>query len=198
MSLPLSNSASSIFRRSSARTGPSFPFGNRLARVFWHCAYLALFRISPRPFHSWRAFLLRCFGARIGRNCHIYPKAEIWAPWNLQCGDETGVADRAILYNQAVITLGDRVVISQGAHLCTGTHDYNSPDFPLMTYPITVRSQVWICAEAFIHPGITIEAGAVIGARSVVTRNIPAWTVAAGNPCAPIKPRELRLKSDKS
>ena len=177
-------------RASSACARACFSLGNRFARFIWGIAYLLLFRFSPRPFHAWRALLLRCFGAKLGRNCHIYPKVEIWAPWNLECGDEAGVADRVILYNQAPIRLGRRVVISQGSHLCTGTHDYNSPDFTLRTYPIVVQPLAWICAEAFVHPGVTIGEGAVIGARAVVTRNMPEWMVCAGNPCAPIKARQ--------
>lgn len=176
--------------RSGARSGPSFSLRNRLARVLWCAAYFLFFRFTPRPFHAWRAFVLRCFGAKLGRACHIYSAAEIWAPWNLVCGDEVGVADGAILYNQAEIRLGNGVVISQRAHLCTGTHDYNSRGFELAARPITIGRDAWICAEAFVHPGVTIGQGAVIGARAVVTRDMPEWTVCAGHPCAPLKARE--------
>jgi putative colanic acid biosynthesis acetyltransferase WcaF len=125
----------------------------------------------------------------LGARCHIYPRVEIWAPWNLRCDDEVGVADRVILYNQALIHLGRRVVVSQGSHLCTGTHDYESAAFLLKSYPITVRANAWICAEVFVHPGVNIGEGAVVGARSVVTKSIPDWMVCAGNPCVPLKPR---------
>jgi putative colanic acid biosynthesis acetyltransferase WcaF len=172
-----------------AHAGPCFSFGNRFARFIWGIVYVLFFRFSPRPFHAWRAVVLRCFGAKLGRNCHIYPKAEVWAPWNLECDDEVAVADRVILYNQAPIRLGRRVVISQGSHLCTGTHDYNSENFTLKAYPIVVRPVAWICAEVFVHPGVTVGEGAVIGARSVVARSMPDWMVCSGNPCAPIKPR---------
>lgn len=171
-------------------SGPSFSLGNRGARAIWGIAHVLLIRWTPRPLHSWRAFVLRLFGAKLGRNCHIYPKAIIWAPWNLEAGDECGVADGAILYNQAKIRLGRRVVISQGSHLCCGSHDYEDPNFPLIAKPITVGDQAWIAAECFVHSGITIGEGAVIGARSVVTKDVPAWMVCAGNPCQPIKPRK--------
>jgi putative colanic acid biosynthesis acetyltransferase WcaF len=165
---------------------------NRLARFAWAIVYLSLFRFSPKPFHSWRSWLLRVCGARIGAKCHIYPRARIWAPWNLTCEDEVGVADGAYLYNQAPISLGHRVVVSQGAQLCTGTHDYEDPGFPLVARPIHVGAHAWIAAEAFVHPGVTIGEGAVIGARSVVTKDMPAWTVCAGHPCQPLKPREMK------
>jgi putative colanic acid biosynthesis acetyltransferase WcaF len=177
-----------------AFSGPSFSLGNRVARAVWGIAHLLLIRWTPRPCHAWRALVLRIFGAKLGRNCHIYSGAKIWAPWNLEAGDECGVADGAIIYNQAPIRLGRRVVISQGSHLCTGTHDYEDPDFPLVAKPITVGDQAWIAAECFVHPGVTIGEGAVIGARSVITKDVPPWMVCAGNPCAPIKPRVMKNK----
>ncbi len=175
--------------KKSAFTGPSFSLGNRLARVAWGVVSALFFRPSPRPLHAWRQWLLTLFGARIAKGCHIYPGAIIWAPWNLVCGEECGVGDGAILYSQALITLGKRVVISQGTHLCTGTHDYESEGFELFAKPITVGDHAWIAAESFVHPGVTVGEGAVIGARSVVTRDVPPWMVCAGNPCKPIKPR---------
>jgi putative colanic acid biosynthesis acetyltransferase WcaF len=182
-----------LSENSCAYTGPSFSLRNRLARTVWSVACTLFFRPTPASLHAWRAMVLRLFGATLGARCHIYPKAIIWAPWNLTCGDETGVANGAILYNQARITLGTRSVISQGSHLCTGTHDYRSPDFRLFAKPIAVGDHAWVAAECFIHPGVSIGEGTVIGARSVVTQDMPAWTVCAGNPCKPLKPREMKL-----
>ena len=170
-------------------SGPSFPLSDRLRRTSWNIVWQLFFRPSPRPLHAWRRSLLRFFGARVGRGVHVYPGARIWAPWNLELGDECGIADGAILYSQGMIRLGAQSVVSQGAHLCAGTHDYEKPGFPLVTKPISVGAQAWLAAECFVHPGVTIGDGAVIGARSVVTKNMPAWTVCAGHPCAPIKPR---------
>ena len=179
----------------SAFTGPSFTLRNRLARLAWGIVCALLFRPSPRPLHAWRCWLLTRFGARIAHGCHIYPGAIIWAPWNLTCHEEAGVANGAILYNQAPIVLGKRAVISQGAHLCTGTHDFESEGFELYAKPITVGDHAWLAAECFVHPGVTVGEGAVVGARSVVTRDVPAWTVCAGNPCKPIKPRKMKPKN---
>ncbi len=89
-----------------------------------------MFRYSPRQFHLWRSFLLRLFGASIGEKVHVYPRVKVWAPWNIRLGDECGIGNGAILYSQGTITIGRRAVISQGAHLCAGTHDYNLPGFP--------------------------------------------------------------------
>lgn len=171
--------------------GPSFSLSNRLGRIVWQLCALLFFRYSPRPFHQWRAFLLQCFGAKVGRGVHVYPGVKIWAPWNLELADECGIASGAILYSQGKITVGRRAVISQGAHLVTGTHDYSHAGFPLITKPIHIGNQAWIAAEVFIHPGVTISDGCVIGARSVVTKDMPDWMVCAGFPCKPIKPRVL-------
>ena len=174
-----------------AYSQPSFTLKNRLARVIWNITYLLLFRYSPAPFHAWRSFLLRCFGAKIGNKVHVYPAVKIWAPWNLNIGNESGIANHVILYSQGRISIGKRTVISQGVHLVTGTHDYTKSGFPLYTLPIIIGDNVWVAAEAFIHPGITIAEGCVIGARSVVTKNMAAWMVCAGHPCMPIKERKF-------
>jgi putative colanic acid biosynthesis acetyltransferase WcaF len=171
-------------------TGPSFSLRNRLARLLWNVVSVSLFNFSPKPFHEWRSFLLRCFGAQVGRKVHVYPGVKIWAPWNLDLADECGVASGAILYSQGKITIGRRAVVSQGSHLVTGTHDYFKPGFPLITKPIHIGDYAWIAAEAFIHPGITIGEGCVVGARSVVTKDMPEWMVCAGHPCIPLKSRK--------
>jgi putative colanic acid biosynthesis acetyltransferase WcaF len=119
---------------------------------------------------------------------------KIWAPWNLKLGDESGIANGAIIYSQGKITIGKRCVISQGAHLVSGTHDYNHPGFPLVTFPIVIGDYVWIAAEAFIHPGVRIGDGCVIGARAVVSRDMPEWMVCTGHPCVPIKKRLLQIE----
>lgn len=171
--------------------GTNFSLKNRLGRVLWSVVSALFFRLSPKPLHAWRSFLLRCFGAKTGRSVHVYPGAKIWAPWNLEIDDEAAVANGAILYTQGKITIGKRAVISQGAHLCAGTHDYNLPDFPLYTRPIVIGDHAWVAAEAFIHPGVTVGEGCVIGARSVVTKSMPEWMVCAGHPCKPLKMREF-------
>lgn len=170
-------------------TGASFTFGNRIARLIWGITYFFLFKYSPRPLHGWRSFLLRLFGAKIGKGVHIYPKVKIWAPWNLEAKDEAGVADGVDLYNQGKVTLGVRSIVSQRSFICAGTHDYTKKGHPLVTAPIVIEDHAWVAAEAFIHPGITIGEGAVIGARSVVTKDMPAWMVCAGFPCKPLKDR---------
>jgi putative colanic acid biosynthesis acetyltransferase WcaF len=170
----------------------SFSLQNRAARFGWGLCWGLLFRPSPRPFHRWRAFLLRLFGARLGPHCHIYPKCRIWAPWNLICAEAVSIADEAEIYNPSSITLGSHAIVSQQAYLCGATHDYNDAAFPLVSFPITVGAYAWVCARACVSPGINVGEGAVLGLGSVATRDLEPWTVYAGVPAKPIKRRTGR------
>ena len=122
----------------------------------------------------------------------MYASARVWAPWNVTLADEACFADGCTIYSQDQVVLGRRAVVSQGAHLCTGTHDYETAGSPLRTKPIVIGDYAWVSAEVFVHPGVTIGEGAVIGARSVVTKDMPAWFVCAGHPCQPLKERIWR------
>ena len=178
------------------RRGPSFSLRNRVARALWGAAWLLLFRPSPRPLHRWRALLLRVFGARLGRDVHVYPAVRIWAPWHLRLGDGVGIGDGATLYNIAPIDIRDGCVVSQGAHLCTGSHDIDSPHFELVAAPIALRPGVWVCAEAFVGPGVTLSAGCVLGARAVLMHSVEEpFTVWAGNPAIRIRHRRIEESS---
>jgi len=156
------------------------------ARVAWGITY-PLFAWSPRLFWSWRRQLLRLFGAQIGNEVQIYPTVRVIMPWNITIGSHSAVGDRAILYALGPITLGSRVTISQGSHLCAGTHDWRVPERPLLKPPIVVDDDVWICADAFVGPGVTVGKAAIIGARAVAMKNVPPGSVVIGNPA-----RELR------
>lgn len=175
---------------------PSFSLKNRLARLLWGMVYTLFFKFSPRPMHLYRITILRLFGAKLGKHCHVYPKAKIWAPWNLEMDDYSCLADDVICYSQANIRVGEKAIVSQGTHLCAGTHDYEDPDFQIFAKPITIEQKAWICADSFVGPGVTVGQGAVIGARSVVTKSMPAWMVCAGNPCTPIKPRVIKIATE--
>ncbi len=172
-----------------ARASSPFSLKNKIGRVIWQIIENTVFRYSPRPLFKWRNFLLKIFGAKIGSGVHIYPKVTTWAPWNIHIGANTGIANGVTLYSQGKIEIGERCVISQYSHLCTGTHDYAIPTYPLYTLPIIIKDDCWIAAEVFVHPGVTIEKGVVVGARSVVNKSLPKWAVYSGNPCKLIKNR---------
>ena len=161
-----------------------------LLRVFWGFGRL-LFRFSPRPCFGVRRMLLRCAGAKVGRNVNIYPSAIIYFPWNLEIGDDSAIGEWALIYNLGRVTIGARATISHRAHLCAGTHDYEQINLPLLKTPINVGDEVWICSDAFVGPGVVIEKRAVVGARSVVFKDVAESCVVAGNVAQFLKKRKL-------
>ena len=167
-------------------------FFNKAGRVVWGIVWLLLFRPSPKIAHSWRRMLLRVFGADIGRGVHIYPSCKIWAPWNLTLADYCCLADNIDCYCVAPISIGAHSCISQYSYLCTATHDYEHPNMPLKVAEITIESQVWICADVFVAPGVTISQGAVVGARASVFKDVGQWDVVSGNPAKVIRKRKLK------
>lgn len=159
-----------------------------LGRVMWALVGPA-FRWSPRLMWGWRRWLLRMFGAEVGRQVHIHPSATIFIPWNLKVGDWSSIGFDALIYNLGPVTIGERVTISQRAHLCAGTHDHRDPTMPLLKSFICIEDDVWVCTDAFIGPDIIVRKGAIVGARSVVVREVACKTVVAGNPAKPIGDR---------
>jgi putative colanic acid biosynthesis acetyltransferase WcaF len=168
---------------------PSTSFANKLARTAWRIVYVTLFRPSPRPLHRWRALLLRAFGARIGAGTRIYPKARIWAPWNLECEDVVAIADDAIVYNPAPVRLGSHSIVSEQAYLCCATHDYNDPSFRMIWAPITIERYAWICARACVQMGVTVREGAILGLGAVATSDLAPWSIYVGVPARRVKAR---------
>jgi len=151
------------------------------ARVLWALAY-PLYRLSPRHLYFWRNTLLRLMGAKIGKAVRIYPSAKIFYPWNFRAGDYCTIGAHVDIYSLGKIILKENVMISQGVYLCAGTHDYTKPHLPLIIHPIVIDENCWICADAYIGPGVKIGYAAVIGARSVVSNNVPDKAILAGNP----------------
>jgi len=160
-------------------------------RVLWGFGCY-LFRLSPRPCFGWRRFVLRCFGAKIGANVNTYPSTRIYFPWKLTVGDWTALGEEAFIYNLGPVTLGEKVTVSHRAQLCAGTHDYTLPDLPLIKTTIIIKDQAWICADAFVGPGVTVGEGAIVGARCVVTKNVEPWAIMIGNPARLTKKRVLK------
>ena len=158
---------------------------NRFARAAWKLLWLCLFRPSPTLLHAWRRQLLRLFGAKIGLRAHPYPRAKIWAPWNLTMGDDSCLADDVDCYCVAPVTLGNRATVSQYSYLCTASHEHRDPTMPMVAAPIAIGDDAWVAADVFVGPGVRVGQGAVVGARSTVVADVEPWTVVAGSP--PVK-----------
>lgn len=173
---------------------PTFTLANRLKRLLWIMSWALLCRWTPRPLHAWRVFVLRLFGARIGRANAIYPDVIIWAPWLLETEDVVRIGPGAEIYNPGGVYLSHHVTISQSAYICGATHDYNSQNFTYITKELRLEPYVWICARATLLPGAYCQEGSVLGASSLSSKKLSSWTVYAGNPAKAVRLRNNFLE----
>lgn len=164
----------------------NYPPATQGKRIVWALVQ-PLFRFSPNFFPAWRNFLLRCLGAGIGRGVRIHPSARIMFPWNLRLADHIVIGRDVNLYALAPIEIESHVLISQGVHLCAGSHDYRQSHLPIAHRPIRIARGTWIAAEAFVASGVTVGAGAVVSARAAVFDDVAPATLVRGNPAQVIK-----------
>jgi putative colanic acid biosynthesis acetyltransferase WcaF len=174
------------FEQETANTSP-WSVKDRVLMLLWECSWAVLCRWTPKPFNQWRLFWLRLFGATIEGRPFVHQRARIQIPWNLTLRDRSCLGDRANLYTLGEIEIGARAIVAQEAYLCTGTHDLTVAHVPLRVAKITVGDDVFVGARAFVMPGISIGDGAIIGACSVVTKNVPKRMLVAGNPARTIR-----------
>jgi putative colanic acid biosynthesis acetyltransferase WcaF len=165
--------------------------GEVVRREVWALVQATIFRWSPRPWHGFRARLLRLAGADIPEPARvvIFPTARVVFPWKLTLAPRAMVGPHVRLYNLAPIVLRRGATISQNAHLCAGTHDFLRWSMPVVARPIVVGENAWLGADVFVGPGVTIGELCVVGARSVVVRDLPPRQVCVGHPCRAVKDR---------
>ena len=163
---------------------------HQLLRLLWGMVWNVFARPLPRSMGSgWKRFLLRLFGAKIHPTAVVYSSAKVYYPANLILERYACLASDVDCYNVAPIRIGANSTVSQGAYLCTASHDITNPLNPLITAPIVIEDQAWVAAGAFVGMGVTVGQGAVVGARAAVFKNVEPWTVVGGNPAKFIKKR---------
>lgn len=155
----------------------------------WWFVQAIFIHLSPQIFYGWRRFVLRRFGAKIGKGVIIRPSVRILYPWKLTIGDWSWIGDDVNLYSMAEIKIGNNTVVSQNSYLCTGSHNHTKPTFDIFAKKIVIEDEAWIATDVFVAPGVTIAHAAVIAARSTVLQDMPAEMICAGNPAKPIKQR---------
>jgi putative colanic acid biosynthesis acetyltransferase WcaF len=156
-------------------------------RLLWFFVYPVFFRYSPRLIYSWRNFILRLLGAKIGKGVKIYPSAKITYPWLLELGDNVVISWNVEIYNLGYIKIGEKTVISQNVHLCAGTHNYQSKKFELIRSSIKIGKNVWIAADAFVGPNVVISDYSILSSRTVLMKSIESHSIYGGNPAGFIK-----------
>ncbi len=162
----------------------------RMAMLLWECCWTLFCAWTPKPLNRWRLFWLRLFGARISGTPFVHQRVRIQIPWHLTLHHRACIGDGATIYTLDRIEIEEGAVVAQDAYLCTGSHDFDNPELPLITQPIRVGKRAFIGARAFVLPGISIGADAIVGACAVVTKNVPDNAIVAGNPATCIKLRD--------
>jgi len=169
------------------------PLKNKLARFMWSIYATFLFRSLPTKYlNGLRVAGLRLFGAKVGRRgVSVHRTVRIWAPWNLEMADYTLIDRACRIYNPASVIVNSESVISENVFLCAASHDVNSLTHDLIAKPILLEGKNWVAADAMILPGVKVGEGAVVAARAVVVKDVPAWSIVGGNPCRVISHRIL-------
>jgi putative colanic acid biosynthesis acetyltransferase WcaF len=173
----------------SALAQSPYTFKEKVARILWATVQHLLFRTSFHNWYRWRRLLLSLFGAKLDPVVRIRRTVRVECPWNLSIGHDSTVGDRAILYCLGPVRIGSRTTISQGAHICAGSHDYTLRSLPLLRPPIEIGDDVWICADAFVGPDVKVGDGAILGARAVAMKSLEPWTIYSGNPMKAVRQR---------
>ena len=178
-----------IFQLKKFQLPPNFRGKSKIMVQLWWFVQAIFFKLSPQVFYGWRRFLLRIFGAKIGKNVMIRPTAQITYPWKISIGDYSWIGDNVVLYSLGEIEIGSNTIISQRSYLCTGSHDYTKVDFPIYAKKITIEDGCWLATDVFVAPGITIKKGTIVGARSSVFKDMPENKVCVGNPAKFVRDR---------
>lgn len=159
-------------------------------RICWTVINKTIFRAMPGvPLAHQRNRILRLFGAKVPKHCNIYHSARIFAPWNLTVGLRSTIGPNVQVYNKAPVNIGSNVTISQGSHICTASHSVSSTSLALVLRPIDICDGVWVAAECFIGPGVTLAECSVLSARSVLFTDADAYSIYRGNPAQKIRKR---------
>lgn len=175
--------------KSDDRHTSAYSTREKIGRILWAITQATLFRCSFHTNNRWRIWLINRFGGHVHPRCIIRRTVRIECPWNLTMGQNCSLGDRAIIYCLGPVTLAERVSVSQHAHLCAGSHDFTRVDLPLTRPPITIEPDVWIAADAFVGPNLTIGRGAILGARACAFSDLEPWTIYGGNPAKKLRDR---------
>lgn len=166
---------------------------DRIVRLLWTVVWNVLARPFPKStMMPWKRFLLRMFGAKLSSTCVVYNNAKIFMPWNLIMKDHACIGCNVDCYNAAPVMIGINATVSQGAYLCTASHNISSLHHEQIQAPIIIGDRTWVAARAYIGPGVTVGEGAVVGATASVYKDVEPWTVVGGNPAKFLKKREIK------
>lgn len=174
---------------SSFKVPGNFRGRSKLTVQLWWIIQDTLFAWSPQMLFGWRRFLLRLFGARIGKKVNIRPSVKVTFPWKVSVGDYSWIGDDTVLYSLGEISIGSNVAVAHKVYFNTGSHDYSTPGFDIHSQSIRIEDECWITNDVYVAPGVTIGRGTVVGARSTVLKDLPEGKICVGYPAKPIRDR---------
>jgi putative colanic acid biosynthesis acetyltransferase WcaF len=157
----------------------------------WWIINATLFSWSPQFMYGWRRFLLRAFGAKVGKNVLIRSSVKITYPWKVNVGNNSWIGDDCVLYSLGNIRIGNNVAVAHKVYFNTGGHDYQKLSFDIFAKPISIEDECWITNDVYIAPGVKVGRGSIVGARSTVLKSLPEGKICVGSPAKPIKDRKI-------
>jgi putative colanic acid biosynthesis acetyltransferase WcaF len=163
------------------RAARKYSRSEQARRVAWSLGRW-LFRLSPHPCYGWRRWVLRLFGARVGRHVRTAASTHLYMPWNVEIGDWAAIGPDVFVYSLGTVRIGERATVSYRTHVCAGTHDFSDSAMPLLKPPVTIEDDAWVGTDAFIGPGVTVGRGSIVAARAVVVKDVDPFTMVGGHP----------------
>lgn len=167
------------------------PGRGMFTQLLWYCINATFINSYLLPVSSFKVFLLKLFGAKIGKNVVIKPKVNIKYPWKLSIGDYSWIGEEVWIDNLDQVLIGNNCCISQGAMLLCGNHNYKKTTFDLIVAPIRIENGAWVGAKSTVCPGITLEQNSILTVGSIATKNLESNGIYSGNPASKIKTRVI-------
>lgn len=167
------------------------PGAGIVKRIVWYFVNACFFTSRWLPVSGFKVFLLRLFGAKVGRGVNIKPAVNIKYPWRLKIGDYVWIGEAVWIDNLANVTIGNNVCISQGALLLCGNHNFKKNSFDLITGEIRLEDGVWIGARSMVGPGVTCRSHSILSIQSAASSDLESYTIYRGNPAVPVKERKI-------
>jgi len=168
------------------------PGANTIKKTLWYFTNVLFFLNPWNPISSLKVFLLRLFGAKIGKGVVIKPSVNVKYPWRLKIGNYVWVGEKVWIDNLANVKIEDNVNISQGAMLLCGNHNYKKTNFDLIIGEIKLEEGVWIGAFSIVAPGVTCKSHSILSVNSVATKDLEEYTIYQGNPAIEVRKREIK------
>lgn len=170
-----------------------YDHGSIVKRLLWYLiSSVTINSYLPLPM-AIKVFILKIFGAKIGKKVVIKPKLNIKYPWLLEIGNEVWISELVWIDNLVTITIEDNVCISQGAMLMTGNHNYKKSTFDLIVGKVYLEKGAWVGAKAIVCPGVRLKSHSVLAVNSVATHDLESYTVYQGNPAQLVRQRIISV-----